>query len=225
MAEHRLSMQTTFPHSHGKMTRIASGTRPLNEIKPTPRSGNLRATLRAFTVLAILLTASPATAQSASVKAQELTVPSDRLPDGCQLAPAPSVPVGPNQVQTGLWGGLQLPSNPWAGHDAPLAGKIRELVDGARRVPDGPPLSRAELARLVLRLAEDVEEAYAAFYNTPDGRLVSVFAMRLNAPIDGNNDAELRESRVRIGAFVAAHSGDGGECHNAVINHLLTLGR
>jgi hypothetical protein len=189
------------------------------------RRGYDTAMWRVLAFLAMLLTTSLGAQQVASVTAQDLTVPSERLPENCQLAPAPSITDGPNRVRGGLWGGLPLPSNPWAGTDAPLAAKIRELVEGGRRMADGPPSSRADMARQRLRLAEDIEGAYAAFYTTTGDTLVSVFAIRLTARGSSDSDTNLLENRMRIGPFVAVHSGDGGECHDRVASHLLTLAR
>jgi hypothetical protein len=138
-------------------------------------------------------------------------VPQRQLPQGCQLAPARS------------WGGLRIASNPWTGADAPLAGKIRLLVEGAPRAVDGPP-SRAALAQQELKLAEDVEEAYAAFYTAPGDGLVAVFAVKLKPskrPIEG---ASRRRDPMRVGSFLVAHSGRGDECHEAVVKHLSSLG-
>ena len=105
-------------------------------------------------------------------------MPQVQLPEGCQLAPAPSVDEWPGQVRGGLWGGLPISSNPWTGADAALAAKIRLRVAGAPRVVDGPP-SRAALVRQEIALGEDVEEAYAAFYTGLDGAAVSVYAVKL----------------------------------------------
>src|SRR5687768_14259440 len=98
------------------------------------------------------------------VTMQELTVPPERLPTGCVLSPAQSVRLEGNRVRGRNWAGLPIPTNPWAGTDAPLIASIRERVDGPVLMPDGPPLTARQSARYRLHLAEGVEEAYAAIY-------------------------------------------------------------
>ena len=123
-----------------------------------------------FALLALALTSTFRADQPSNLQAQDLTVPRQHLPQGCELAADNSKP---------LWGSLPVPTNPWVGDDAPLAGRVRELVEGRTPLADGPPPTNAELSRLRLQLAQGVEEAYAAFYNTPKSNLVGVFAIKL----------------------------------------------
>jgi hypothetical protein len=98
----------------------------------------------------------------------DLTVPADRLPTGCGLSPSPSMRTGDNTMRAGSWAGLPISSNPWIGTDRAIVASIVERAVDPPRIPDGPPPTPRESARFRLRLADDVEEAYAAVY-TDDG--------------------------------------------------------
>src|SRR5229473_812071 len=108
---------------------------------------------------------------------KDLTVPKKRLPAGCGLVPAPSVSLGGNRVQYGLWAGLPVPTNPWSGTDRPTIVEIRERMDGPSLVPDGPPPTAREISRYRSQLANGVEEGYAAIYT----QSVVVYAVRFAA--------------------------------------------
>jgi len=69
----------------------------------------------------------------------ELTVPKERLSARCALSPAASVHLDGNTVRGGLWAGLPIATNPWAGTDAPIMASLREHLDPPLP-PDGPLL-------------------------------------------------------------------------------------
>jgi hypothetical protein len=169
----------------------------------------------------LIVTTAP---QPRSVRAQELTVPPSQLPDGCRLTPAASVNEGSGRVRGGLWGGFAVSSNPWSGAEPVMAGKIRLRVEGSPRVVDGPP-SRSDLARQALRLGDDVDEAYAAFYAGPDDALISVYAIKLKPSKASIGDTFGRAASMMVGPYRVAHFGPGDACHEAVVKHLLSLGR
>src|SRR5687768_15642469 len=112
--------------------------------------------------IAVLLTSAVQTQTNTTL--QQLTVPAERLPAGCTLSPAPAQSIDGQHVRGGLWAGLPISRNPWVGTDRQIIASIRERVDPPSELPDGPPLSRAELARARLRLADGVEAGYAAVY-------------------------------------------------------------
>lgn len=115
-----------------------------------------------------------------SLTLDRLTVPSDRLPAGCALSPSNSVSDGTGRTRGGLWAGLPITSNPWTGDDRPIVAGIRERVVASPRLPDGPPVSRSELRRFRLQLAEDVVQAYAAIYTDAGPDLITVHAATFN---------------------------------------------
>src|SRR5712675_1433750 len=128
-----------------------------------------------------------------------LTVPQNRLISGCSLSPSDTTSLGGNRIRGGLWAGLPISSNPWRGNDPSTVAAIRERVVASPPPPDGPPLSRAELARFRLQLAEDVEEAYAAIYLDAGRNLVGVYAVRFKrAPGLGSRAAETSGASVRL---------------------------
>jgi hypothetical protein len=161
---------------------------------------------------------------------QELTVPKARLPAGCALSPAPSVHLDGNTIRGGLWAGLPIATNPWAGSDASLMASLREHLDPPL-LPDGPPLSRGESARYRLRLADDIEEAYAAIYlQSESSPLVVVYGLRFaSAEMALEFWGHARASRnpravgIAIGPIVAVIEGDGGQCFQAVGAYVKSL--
>lgn len=181
-------------------------------------------------VLAVLVAQAIGLAQSPRrlIALRDLTVPAERLPRGCAPSPAPSVRVDSNQVRTGLWAGLPIPTNPWAGVDKAIIAQIRERIEGPSRVPDGPPLSASDLARFRLHLADDVDEGYVAVYTQTGPTLVIVYASTLTAADratirDDLSPTNPRLLRIVVGPFLAAVSGDGGECFQAVGTYVKSL--
>lgn len=154
-----------------------------------------------------LLAVSVNSSQMATLTAHDLTAPADSLPDDCELKPAPT--------SDGKRLPLGVPTNPWIGADAVLAGRVRAMVEGAASVADG--------SRERLRTAGDISDAYAAFYDTASVTVIAVFAVRLNAPPDRLRSHFDANHLLQVGPFVLAHGGDGGECHQAVVRHLESL--
>jgi hypothetical protein len=157
----------------------------------------------------------------------DLTVPPDRLPSGCALSTAPTVRIG-NQVRSGLWAGLPISTNPWIGADRATVAAIVERVIDPPPVPDGPPLTKGELARFRSRLADDVEAAYAAIYADGDSTLVTVHAVRYtDASLVPSRRSSYRARpgglRLTVDRTVLAVSGTNGACSQAVITHVREL--
>lgn len=163
---------------------------------------------------------------------QDLTVPVGDLPGACALSPAASARISGNTVRGGLWAGLPISTNPWAGSDPPVIASIRELIDPPL-LPDGPPLTTRESARYRFRLADGIDEAYAAIYAESDSRsLVVVYGLRFSSAEHASGflrDARALKTRrvvsVAIGPIVAVVSGDGGQCFQAVGAYLTSLER
>ena len=167
------------------------------------------------------------------ISLQELTVPGDRLPAGCVLAPADSTRVDGNRVRgRGWWSiGLRIPTNPWTGTDRRIVASISQWVHGPILAPDGPPLSAPDLARYRSRLADGVAEAYAATYIQSESEVAVVYAAKFSS-IEQQPDDRLsgrrastdpRVIRVTTGSIVAVVFGDGGRCFQAVGAHLKSL--
>jgi len=166
-------------------------------------------------------------AQSTSLS--DLTVPDNLLRPDCIISPTPTVRVEPNRVRGGLWAGLPIDRNPWIGSDRAITATIRERIDPPRRMPDGPPLSAAELARFLLGLADGVERSYAAVYAGATGEpLVTVYALEFPTDQDANRfRAELRPSPsadiFSLSRIVAVVAGPHNACRTAIADHVRTL--
>lgn len=137
------------------------------------------------------------------VEMSALTVPAERLPAGCTPPESPVMRGGDDKMQSGLWGGLPITSNPWTGYDRAIVAAIVERMDRPILVPDAP-LTRRDAARFRLQLADGVDEAYAAVYRQPAPPLVIVYAQRLTGAT----------------VPVVVVSGDAGECAQAIRAHL-----
>jgi hypothetical protein len=161
---------------------------------------------------------------------QDLTVPQERLPAGCALAPKDAVRLDDGRVRSGLWAGLRIPTNPWAGSERPIVVSIRERMAAPARMPDGPPLSKREASRFRMQLADGVEEAYAAIYRQSDSNAepIVVYASKFTDGRPPERPSVTRASaaenprlmRVTIGSIDAFVTGDGGPCFQAVGAHL-----
>lgn len=96
-------------------------------------------------------------------------------------------------------------------------------------MPDGPPLSGREASRYLAKLADGVEEGYAAFYSQPGPNLIAVFALRFaRAASTADRPARSRvpaTNRVEIGPLVVIFSGDDGACYEAVEAYLRAVGK
>ena len=161
---------------------------------------------------------------------RDLTVPHERLPANCAFPHAPPEHLVGNTVRGGLWAGLRIPTNPWDGVESPIIADIRERIDPPR-MPDGPPLTERESARFRLRLAEGVEEGYAAVYSESESsRLVIVYGLRFVNPEDASRFwGTARVSRnprtvgAAIGRIVFVASGEDGHCLQAIGTYLKSL--
>jgi hypothetical protein len=167
-------------------------------------------------VLAILIGIEGGSAQK-PVSLSDLTVPQDRLPADCALSTRASI-------------GLRIAANPWVGTDRPIVASIRERVDVPPPVPDGPPLAPADAARFHLRLADGVEEAYAAVYDQSEARGIVVYGLRFASATSRDEllrDRRIRETprvmRIAIGPVLAVVHGDGGPCAQAIGTYLQSL--
>jgi hypothetical protein len=151
-----------------------------------------------------------------------LTVPQGRLVPGCELSPSPTVALGGNRVLGGLWG--DLPHNPWMGAEPSVVVEMRERVATSPLIPDGPPLSRRELARFRAQLAEDVEEAYGAVYTEAGTHLITVNAVRFkDAPVPpGRMPISGGSVRLARGRTVVVAFGQGG-CFDAIAAYLAEI--
>ena len=164
----------------------------------------------ALSILLMLSTA--ATRGQDEVDLANLTVPQERLAPGCELSPSPTVPLGG-----------RVPKNPWTGAERSIVADVREHVAASPRLPDGPPLSRSELARFRAQLAEDVDQAYAAVY-TAGTHLITVSGVRFKAvPVpDPPRGMSPSAGSVRLvrGRTVIAVFGEGGRCFDAIAAYL-----
>jgi hypothetical protein len=112
-----------------------------------------------------------------------LTVPDEALPSDCALRqpaprPVPSLRAEGTVIRSVEWS--PFPTNPWSGTDRKLVTEVRQAIDGTPRLPDGPPLEPADAAVFLLKLADNVVEAYRAAYVSADGSEVGVWAVRFN---------------------------------------------
>jgi hypothetical protein len=151
-------------------------------------------------------------AQSRPVTLQELTVPPDRLPNGCSVAA--HGPHGPS---------------PWHGSDEPILARIREQFGTRVPVPDGPPASRRELARYYVQLADGIEEGYSAFYQDESPNLIPVVALRFASDqlADAWPPASVRRAvrRLAYGPLVIVVSNGDGACGHLIADYLAGLGK
>jgi hypothetical protein len=174
------------------------------------------------------------------IATQDLTVPKDRLPNGCILKtiqPPGLIPTSESGRQTihvtGPTPSLQPPgvtTNPWIGTDRRTLAWLRQRVDGygSLRLPDGPPLSASEAAAMSARFADGVDQGYAATYVQSTPRDLAVHAVRFAAapekPLDLSRDRTytliLDIGLIRVGLL-----GDNGPCSTAIETYLRSLGK
>jgi len=176
--------------------------------------------LAGYCALGVLLVCAVPTGGQSTIALASLTVPQNRLPAGCSLPPSDTTPLDGNRIRGGLWDGLPISSNPWHGDDRSVAAAIRERVAASPPLPDGPPLSRAELARFRLQLAEDIEEAYAAIYADAGTDRAIVYAVRFKkTPVPGAPYGARESVRIVRDGTVVVVSG-AGWCSEAVATYL-----
>jgi hypothetical protein len=174
----------------------------------------------------IVSTASPG---AVPIALKDLTVPPERLLNGCVLAATPSERISGNTFRGGLWARLTIPTNPWAGNDRRLIADIRERMDEPSPLPDGPPLTAGELARFRLKLADGIDEGYAGIYRegTPP-ELVTVYALQIGGSqsVDAVGKRRIQPDtksiRLVIGRIVAVISGRGA-CFEPIADYVKSL--
>ena len=163
-----------------------------------------------------------------------LTVPVERLPDGCRLEPV--IPDGKGGRRFVMYPGIR--ENPWLGTGRQYAASIRQVVDG----PAGPRygLSGPELHD---RLADDVVESYRARYISANQQRIDVYAVRFNDPALTRAAALNQllpdaspQPRIILGsaavlvllsgpATPSGARGAGERCRRAVTDHVVQLSK
>ena len=140
----------------------------------------------------------------------DLTVPRERLPQGCALSSAPV---------------LGIPTNPWNVADPAALGSLRQSMGEVPAVTDAP-LTRRDASRYLSLLAEDVEEGYAAVYTQgdPEQRTIVQAVRFTRRNVDPGRPAKPPTAvRFELGRIVVVVSGDRGECFQAVEAYLKSL--
>jgi hypothetical protein len=163
------------------------------------------------------------------VALQDLTVPSNRLPDGCELLPVSAIRTDENRIRLSLMLGLWTAANPWVGTERSALASIGERVEGMPAGPDGPPLDRREHAQFRLRMADGIDEGYAAVYGRAENDIVIVYAARFaKLPTDDAFRLQPRRQsnalRMTFGRIVTLVEGGPNHCLEAVEKHLRSLG-
>jgi hypothetical protein len=188
-------------------------------------------------------------AQSApprSVTLQDLTVPKDRLPDGCGLKVVEpgwqSVSVTPAQNSQGVhaigpitpWMQPQgVTVNPWTGTNRPILVELRRSIDGPHEFPvlDAPPLTPGEASSMWAQFANGVQEGYAATYAQTGGRDLGVWAVKFaqtperHLDFPGDKHSSPATTVLTMGLIRAALFGDGGACSLAIETYLKSPGK
>jgi len=161
----------------------------------------------------------------------DLTVPPDRLPPGCAPPPSRVERADGATVRGDLWAGLPISRNPQTSSEPKLIVEVRERLEGPRLIPDAPALTARDAARFRIHLADGIDEAYAAIYRQPDSHeMVVVYGLRFP---DARGAAEFwstarsarnpRGTALVSGPIVAAVSGPGGACYDAVAAYVDSL--
>src|SRR5262245_30414166 len=146
------------------------------------------------------------------VTMQELTVPPNRLTEGCRLKAADQT---------------ALRKNPWIGSDRQMLATLRQQMDGQRlRVPDAPP-TLADAAALRAQLSKGVEEGYSAVYAQSAAPDLVVEAVRFTTPQEPSDFYERRPNvtRINIGTIQMVLFGDQRPCSKAIEGYLNGLGK
>ena len=169
-----------------------------------------------------------ASAQSAP-PLSALTVPAGSLPDGCQVAPQPPTPtpiVLPDGklIHRSSHPG-KFPTNPWYGKDDTYMVQVQNAIEPAPRVqmPDGPPLERKEISRLVWSLRGHVAEAYHATYQDSFGASIVVQAVRYHDAKWATVNPLQTNRIVRGSTVIRLDSTQPTGCLNAVWTYLQAL--
>lgn len=166
-------------------------------------------------LLSLLLVSTIGTSNVAELRLQSLTVPADRLPHGCRLAPVPKSATG----KPLFVGYPNLTENPWVGADVAKVRSIRGIVDG-------PPYwhGPGEWSKL----SDDVIEAYRAIYRAADGAKTDVYAVRFTDP-KFTNKASLRSLAdgvpviVRGTVVISLSGARRSVCFRAVTDYITSI--
>jgi hypothetical protein len=156
--------------------------------------------------------------QGQEIPLRQLTVPTERLPQGCGLAAIEPIEKGrPQRLPA-------IDSNPWFPSAARDKLHVYRMLEGPSRVIDGPPLTAGDARRFEGKLSDDIEEAYHAVYAGPPEPDVRVWALRYARP-PLTFDQDHRPYRIGVrytsGRTVAAIEARGrGPCFDAVNAHV-----
>lgn len=140
------------------------------------------------------------------------------LPAGCSLAT--------DKPATGFNLPVRIDSNPWRGIDRSIIASIREVMYGTPRLPDGPPLSAAELSRFFFRLSQGIDEGYLALYQQQGSDDLEVRALTFSQgePFPRVGTMARRDRRGAIwlesGRTAIVLYGDESPCFSAIHSHL-----
>jgi hypothetical protein len=156
------------------------------------------------------------------VRLADLTVPAVRLPEGCAL---PSIQAPDEPRRSWLPAGA---TNPWMPTELRDKARLLGMVEGAPRIPDGPPPTARESQYFSGRVIDQIEEAYAAVYTGAAEPEIRVVALRYATPAPSGLEAPRRAYRVterftsgRLVAVVDAP--ERGSCFDAVREHLRSV--
>ena len=166
---------------------------------------------------------------------QSLTVPARDLPTGCRFEPFVSrngrILARGRLILEGETSAFK--ENPWQGTEPTSLLALRERIHPGLRLPDGPPLSRAEVASLELRWMAEVVEGYRALYRDDTDDITEVMALRFTdakrasdaEPPIGSLGTEHVTRRLIGPVVVLARStpATGKACARAVHAHLKKL--
>ena len=164
-----------------------------------------------------------------------LTVPGEALPSECALKPPVVRPVASSRAEGITIRSVEwppFPTNPWSGSDRELVTEVRKVIDGTPRLPDGPPLDRTDAAAFLLKLADNVLEAYRAAYVSADGSTVVVWAVRFNGDSLANPERRpgamnpprgFRSRLVRGDTVVLVTAPSSNDCVRAVDGYIRSL--
>lgn len=143
------------------------------------------------------------------------------LPAGCSLVT--------DKPAIGFNLPVRIDSNPWRGIDRSILASIREVMYGTPRLPDGPPLSAAELSRFFARFSHGIDEGYVALYQQQGSDDLEVHALTFSQgepfPRVGTmaRRDRRRASRLESGRTAIVLYGDESPCFNAIQSHLRSL--
>jgi hypothetical protein len=169
----------------------------------------------------LLLAQAAAFGQASDVRLTDLTVPAARLPEGCVL---PKVESPDERRVTSVPANA---TNPWTPTEDRGKAQLYRVIQGASRVPDGPPMTAGDLRRFEGKVIDDIEEAYMAVYAGPGEANIRVFALKYKSP---QREFERTHRPYRVGASYTAgrvvaviEAGARGPCFDAVDAHLRAI--